>query len=600
MEMSESFRIVVLGDFHIKDYAETKRAVEDVSNCRPDLVVPLGDFGSGDKIGSPAGLEEAYAFLKTVGAPIRPILGNHDLQRESGGGPQAPGTMTNRLLALFNLDKPYGAVEKEEFRLFFLSTDYQKPEICYQVQEVFISDAQFNWVVAKLKERPGVPAIFFSHAPPVGCGLRTVPSVHVRATNAYLDQNHNPLRWLELIKSFPEIVCWFSAHYHLGHGLPDTASFRYGTYFFNTGVHSSAARDSSRVSRVVDLSSNSLKVHTLDHEKRGLTEEGSWRWNKPLRELFMVTKENKLQEGSLTCLAKCFVGEGQLLAHGLVCLNRDRFLVATEDGYVWEAEPALECVWGTLHLGEPVNSLALSTDGIWLAWGKTILRVDPKDPWRFVRQKAGRKGKEGDELPLQIDCLAPRQGGGVWIAACDTLWQASAKKSPLKLLQLPERMKRLTADGKYLWLHGSSGKLWRLTCDNFEVSQVKQEVMACDEWRGDRVELIEEKDRLRLLYYSNGKLGWQRDFEKKENTRQCQVLCLGAERALFNYYGQVIFCDGRSNKVLETDAHAVAFTRVEPESKHKNPNEFCLAFAASNEKAFPQLQVWSCCSLSLS
>ena len=48
--------------------------------------------------------------------------------------------------------------------------------------------------------------------------------------------------------------------------------------------------------------------------------------------------------------------------------------------------------------------------------------------------------------------------------------------------------------------------------------------MACDEWRGDRVELIEEKDRLRLLYYSDGKLGWQRDFEKKEkpgSVRSC-------------------------------------------------------------------------------
>ena len=116
----------------------------------------------------------------------------------------------------------------------------------------------------------------------------------------------------------------------------------------------------------------------------------------------MVTKENKLQEGSLTCLAKCFVGEGQLLALGLVCLNRDRFLVATEDGYVWEAEPALECYWGEPFILANLSiALALSTDGIWLAWGKTILRgVDPKDHGG----SSGKKQAEREKREMNFPC----------------------------------------------------------------------------------------------------------------------------------------------------------------------------------------------------
>ena len=79
-------RIVVVGDFHIKsnELELTEKAIEDIGDCSPDLVIPLGDFGDYEKIGSPAGIAQAANFFSSLGVNIRPILGNHDLERESG------------------------------------------------------------------------------------------------------------------------------------------------------------------------------------------------------------------------------------------------------------------------------------------------------------------------------------------------------------------------------------------------------------------------------------------------------------------------------------------------------------------------------------
>src|SRR5690554_6510588 len=103
-------RVVVLGDIHIpKNNPDmSKQAVDDVARCRPDLVVPLGDFGSPGKIGTPAGLKETYKLLRQIDAPMRPIIGNHDMERESGVAKQLPGTMRRLLLRLFDLGEAYG------------------------------------------------------------------------------------------------------------------------------------------------------------------------------------------------------------------------------------------------------------------------------------------------------------------------------------------------------------------------------------------------------------------------------------------------------------------------------------------------------------
>ena len=83
-------------------------------------------------------------------------MGNHDLERESGKGNQAKGTMEKHFNQLFQLDRPYGVLEYESSRLFFVSTEPQPEDSCYQIQECYATEEQFNWLVKNFNVLPFV------------------------------------------------------------------------------------------------------------------------------------------------------------------------------------------------------------------------------------------------------------------------------------------------------------------------------------------------------------------------------------------------------------------------------------------------------------
>ena len=135
-----------------------------------------------------------------------------------------------------------------------------------------MSNQHFQWIISKIAERPGVPIIMLTHAPIMGCGLRTVPVVHVRAANAYMDQSTDPLRWIKLTEC-PEIIMWLSAHYHLSHQYPDSLVERNGVVYALTGVHGSVTRDGNRQSRILDINDDKIELRTLDHIERKVIEK---------------------------------------------------------------------------------------------------------------------------------------------------------------------------------------------------------------------------------------------------------------------------------------------------------------------------------------
>lgn len=534
-------RIVVLGDFHIDgQHPElTIKAMEDVAMIAPDLVIPLGDFGRNGRIGRPEGLREAKDYLDRIGAPLRPIMGNHDLERESGGV-QPSGMMEKAFLDIFGLQEPYGVLEFPEWRLFFASTEPQPADSCYDVQECYATDRQFDALVAKLKERPGVPVIFFTHAPPIGSGLRTVPRVHVRSTNAYLDQNHDPYRWLELVRSFPEIVMWFSAHYHLSQGYANSHTILQETHFFLTGVHSSCTRDGKRQSRVLDIDSSGIGVRTLDHIERRITEEGAFVWSSSPGELigynvetaYLLPGSKKLFTGpyigqsgakqiaagkvpsvrmagaagvspatakeELILVSESFVGETAALPCGLVPLRRERYLVATEDGFSWEAEPKTRAVLGTLHIGPPLSGIAATDNTAWISWDNQLGCSFLSDPWRFVRLEDGLWPQAVHSFDHSIEALAAASGDTVLAAAGGGLWEATANVSGIRvsaLTRLPdEPCRHLVADGDQVWAVGRSGKLYVLRNLDAGFTAVKERVAAWDAWEGESAALIAEQD----------------------------------------------------------------------------------------------------------
>lgn len=534
-------RIVILGDFHIdaKQLELTESAMEDIARVDPDLVIPLGDFGRNGRIGRPDGLMEAHSYLEKTGAPLRPIMGNHDLERESGGQ-QTHGTMQQAFLDIFALPEPYGVLEFPEWRLFFASTEPQPADDCYDVQECYATDRQFDDLVAKLEERPGVPVLFFTHAPPIGSGLRTVPRVHVRSTNAYLDQNHDPYRWLELVNRFPEIILWFSAHYHLSQGYPNSHQVVQGTHFFLTGVHSSCTRDGKRQSRVLEIDETGLQVRTLDHIHRQITDEGAFTWERPPHELMgqagqentadsMVAAPVLGQESVATSLiADTYVGETPSLPFGLVPAQPGRYIVATEDGFSWETEPTSRAVLGTLHIGPPLSGLAVTDTQVWMSWDNRIGYSSVSDPWRFVRFEDGAWPQVAYTFEHRVEAIcrvnavnATQDGDLLLVAADGWLWEANtmdtqtlegsnlptsasfneakpsieidklAKIQLHAVTRLPhEPCQQLITMGEQVWALASSGTLYLRHESKGEFVPVKQGVVAFDAWQDGTVTLL--------------------------------------------------------------------------------------------------------------
>lgn len=595
-------RIVVLGDFHIdrQDLELTEQAIEDVAQLSPDLVIPLGDFGRNGLIGRPEGIEEAKGYLDKIGAPMRPIMGNHDLERESGGK-QPTGTMEETFLRLFQLSEAYGVLEFAEWRLFFASTEPQPEDSCYDVQECYVTDHQFESLVAKLKERPGVPVIFFTHAPPIGSGLRTVPRVHVRSTNAYLDQNHDPYRWLDLVRTFPKIVMWFSAHYHLSHAYTNSHTLVQGTHFFLTGVHSTCTRDNKRQSRIIDIDPDGVSVRTLDHVSRRITEEGAFAWEGKLATITSMRTQDSAwpvaapdepsAEPMVRLIRECPVGEGPSVSCGVVPLPRNRYLVATDDGFSWEAEPETNAVLGTLHLGPPLCGIAATTDTGWLAWDRHIGCSSLSSPWRFVRLEDGAWPQAYHSFNHPVEALATKNGDQILAAADGWLWEASFSKSGLKVeavIRLPEPCKQLAADGEQVWAVGQSGMLYHLSSSADKFIPVREQVAAWDVREGESAALIAAADHyeveisgLKAQKYLIPALPDQAD--------SAQIISLGEGAFVLAVQGKAYAGDGRflSPVLLNGDSARVhAVSRCLEDAR-----QFAVSTTRDDEK-IGLLQIW--------
>jgi len=50
----------------------------------------------------------------------------------------------------------------------------------YSVHEVYVDDQQVQWFEALVAAHPDRPIVVFTHAPPIGSGLKVVQNVHVK------------------------------------------------------------------------------------------------------------------------------------------------------------------------------------------------------------------------------------------------------------------------------------------------------------------------------------------------------------------------------------------------------------------------------------
>jgi hypothetical protein len=72
-----------------------------------------------------------------------------------------------------------------------------------------------------LAAHPGRPVVVFTHAPPIGSGLKVVQNVHVKNRCAWLNHSDRPQRFLALVEKYGNVRLWFSGHFHLAQNYPD-------------------------------------------------------------------------------------------------------------------------------------------------------------------------------------------------------------------------------------------------------------------------------------------------------------------------------------------------------------------------------------------
>ena len=142
------------------------------------------------------------------------------------------------------------------------------PNSCH---EVFVDDEQLDWFARTLAANRDTPTLVFSHAPPAGSGLRTLPAVHVKNRCAWLNHGQSNARvFAELVAVNPQVKLWFSGHFHLSHDYADSLSVCGECVFVQVGViGSSASRDGRSHSRLLRADASGFSLFTVDHNRGG-------------------------------------------------------------------------------------------------------------------------------------------------------------------------------------------------------------------------------------------------------------------------------------------------------------------------------------------
>lgn len=237
-------------------------------------IVQLGDLGDYDtKPGSRACFKLARQYLDAFGVPRALITGNHDLEGEEFETDEENLEAWQREFG----QRHYWAADLGRVLAVGLSTTRFRSNK-YSVHEVYVDEEQLQWLEALLSANSNRPVVVFTHAPPIGCGLKVLTEVHVKNRCAWLNHSERPERFAELAQRWPNVRLWFSGHFHLSHNYADSVAVHGGCAFVQTGVIGECNRDGYRHSRLLLGDEEGYRVFTVDHDsgERRLDVRGTW------------------------------------------------------------------------------------------------------------------------------------------------------------------------------------------------------------------------------------------------------------------------------------------------------------------------------------
>lgn len=374
-------RIVIVGDLQYQRGENISPIVDDIAGLNADTVILLGDYGYWDGFGTYEVFSEIANQFERIGCKyFVPIIGNHDVQNEAGERLIKSGTVAENYKKAFGMNPESQILEFENFRIFCIHTEIQKKGDFYFEYECYISDETLDMVKNELDKYPDKPVIMITHAPPAGCGLITVPMVHVRAANAYLNQDHGYEKWMNLARDYRQIVMWFSGHYHMGHYYDDSSVVTDGIAYFTTGSPTSGTRDGQKHTRVLDADNTKITVRTFDHDTKKLLEN-------PDYVLDLNKRRNEKQAKEIIGIFSA--GCGKVVENGLIAGNNGKIYAMTDNDMLWEIDIIDKIALGTIHYSDKyaLDGFTIDENYIWRFCGEYAFGHRCTETNRFMREK---------------------------------------------------------------------------------------------------------------------------------------------------------------------------------------------------------------------
>ncbi|KAK9826404.1 hypothetical protein WJX81_000388 [Elliptochloris bilobata] len=238
-------------------------ACEDAGAPPASRVVQLGDLGGYEHSpGSRECFSVAAEFLAGFGpVPRALVVGNHDLE---GAEFESDSENLAAWVEAFG-QRHFWAAELGPLVCLGLSTvRFRSNE--FSVHEVHIDEEQMQFLEAAMAAAAGRPVAMFTHAPPLGSGLKVLQEVHVKNRCAWLNHSSKAGAFISLVHRYPNIRLWFSGHFHLSHNYADSIAVAGHCAFVQTGVIGDCNRDGFRHSRVLKGDAGGYRLYTLDHD----------------------------------------------------------------------------------------------------------------------------------------------------------------------------------------------------------------------------------------------------------------------------------------------------------------------------------------------
>lgn len=352
-------RIALIGDLQYGSAEEEQLDLKfsQISALKPDFAVIMGDFG-GPHINSLQGFEDTRKIADSLCCDYTVILGNHDVEYRVGcyGSFDPIGSVRQ----VFGTE-PYFSAVMNGVLIICITCEPQPPEGMRTVNAVYVSEEQYKLIRQRLSENPDIPTIIISHPPLAGSGLRLSPPLHCAATDTYLDQTFDCLRWQRLTEEFPQIRVWCSAHLHLGHDYTSAITEKCGVYHVSCGVMTRCSRDGSKHTRIIDITDDGkLLVSTVDHNKNGELRADAvidLKCKEPTSGVFVHASRGEVLLGNDNPKALWR------------CAELDRYYIYTENGLLWEYLCELDDLSGAITFNTEVSELYFDGENLVLGYG---------------------------------------------------------------------------------------------------------------------------------------------------------------------------------------------------------------------------------------